>query len=91
MNVQGAGLEPSTFYPEVQRAIDCAAKACSSARDDIRASKRRVVTIHKTASATSMQYYYEFKSAGQLTETITVRSVNLDLTSCHTCAPTIQK
>ena len=45
MKQQGAGLEPSTFEPEVWRAIDCAAKACSCGRDDFCAYKPRVVTL----------------------------------------------
>ena len=45
MKQQGAGLEPSTFVPEVRRAIDCAAKACSCGRFDFRAYKPRVATL----------------------------------------------
>ena len=45
MTQQGAGLEPSTFKPEVRRAIDCAAKACSCGSVDFRGYKPRVVTI----------------------------------------------
>ena len=45
MKQQGAGLEPSTFEPEVWRAINCAVKACSSGRVYFRAYKPIVVTI----------------------------------------------
>ena len=48
MKQQGAGHVPSTFEPEVRRAIDCAAKACSCGRVDFRAYKPRVVTVLST-------------------------------------------
>ena len=47
MKQQGAGLEPSTFLPEVQHAVDCAAKACLCGRVNFRAYKPRDTDMYR--------------------------------------------
>ena len=83
MKQQGAGLEPSTFQPEVWRAIDCPAKACSCGRVDFHAYKPWGVTILRLPASVASRlntkpntYLPNYENRGRFSVTLPPFKIN---------------